>query len=87
MPTATQIRAFLEEPAPLETIMAARRTNRSPMHALDTLITDRFGVLSHGMRRLFGKVVREVVEAHGGHHDRTGVRPCKPQVNAPSAYV
>lgn len=87
MPDVATIRSFLEEPAPLETIMASNRLNRSPLHSLDTLITDRFGVLSHGMRRLFGKVVREVVEAHGGRHDRTGVRAVKPQVNAPSAYV
>jgi hypothetical protein len=85
--TSLQIRAFLEETACHDTIMAARRLGRSPFHALDTLITDRFGNLSHGQRRLFGKEIRAFVEAIGGRHVRTGVRAVKPQVTAPSIYA
>ncbi|MHC2664587.1 hypothetical protein ACMA5K_33895 [Bradyrhizobium diazoefficiens] len=87
MTTSAEIRAFLEEPACLATIMAAVRIGRSPLHALDTLITDRFGELSHGMRRLFGKEVRVVVEEIGGHHERTGARAVRPQIKAPSTYA
>ncbi|SCB30324.1 hypothetical protein GA0061099_1004448 [Bradyrhizobium yuanmingense] len=86
--TSRQIRAFLQEPACLVIIEAARRQGRSPLHELDLLITDRFGVLTHGMRRAFGKELRVVVEAVGGRHVRTGVRATvKPQVTAPSIYA
>jgi hypothetical protein len=86
--TSLQIRAFLHETACLTIIEASRRQNRSPLRELDLLITDRFGVLSHGMRRLFGKEVRAVVEEIGGRHVRTGVRTTvKPQVTAPSIYA
>jgi hypothetical protein len=85
--TSLQIRAFLQEPTCLVIIMAAVRLGRSPLHALDVLITDRFGELTHGMRRAFGKEVRAVVESTGGRHVRAGVRAVKPQVTAPSIYA
>ncbi|MET4323981.1 MULTISPECIES: hypothetical protein [unclassified Bradyrhizobium] len=87
MKMSLKIRAFLEEPASLATIIAALRTGRAPVRALDTLVTDRFGDLTHGMRRAFGKEVRSLVETLGGQHLRTGAHPVKPQLKSGSTYT
>jgi hypothetical protein len=87
MPTSRVFRTFVEESANLRIVLDAARNNRIPAHDLDANITARFGTLTHGERRSLGKVIRAVIEANGGRHQRTGVLPVKPQINAASTYV